>query len=146
MSSPTTTATGNETVLDQAVARWNAGDLDGYLDLYDPGVRLHGYTPEAMDRTEVAQFYAGIVAAFPGCSLTLHETFADGERLVCRFTLAGRHDGPFLGVPATGREIAMAGITILHFRAGRCVERWSCADMLGVLVQIGAVPAGSPSR
>ncbi len=69
------------------------------------------------------QFYAGIFAAFPGRSLTLHETFSDGDRLVCRFTLAGRHDGPFRGVPATGRDVVLPGITILHFRNGRCVER-----------------------
>ncbi|MGD9531705.1 MAG: ester cyclase, partial [Pseudonocardia sp.] len=48
--------------------------------------------------------------------------------------------GPFLGVAGTGTEIALPGITILHFRDGRCVERWSHADMLGVLVQVGAVP------
>ena len=139
-STSASTATRNETALAQAVSRWNAGDLDGYLELYDPAIRLHGYTPETMDRTEVAQFYAGIYAAFPGCTLTLHETFSDGDRLVCRFTLTGRHEGPFLGVPATGRNIALPGITLMHFRDGRCVERWSCADMLGVLVQIGAVP------
>ena len=136
----TSTSTRNETALVQAVARWNAGDLDGYLELYDTAVRLHGYSPAPMDRTEVARFYEGIFAAFPGCALTLHETFTDGDRLGCRFTLTGRHDGPFLGVPATGRDVALPGITVLHFRDGRCVERWSCADMLGVLVQIGAVP------
>jgi steroid delta-isomerase-like uncharacterized protein len=138
----TTAATDNETVLDQAIERWNAGDLDGYLNLYDAGVRLHGYTPAPMDRTEVAQFYTGIFAAFPGCSLTVHETVAERERLVCRFTLAGRHEGLFLGVPGSGREITLPGITILHFRDGRCVERWSYADMLGALVQVGGLTMG----
>jgi steroid delta-isomerase-like uncharacterized protein len=137
----TSTPTRNETALDQAADRWNAGDLDGYLELYDPAIRLHGYSPEAMDRDEVARFYADVFAAFPGCTLILHETFSDGDRLVCRFTLTGRHGGPFLGVPATGRDVALSGITVLHFQDGRCIERWSCADMLGVLVQIGAVPA-----
>src|SRR5690348_16854017 len=93
------------TALDQAVARWNAGDLDGYLELYDPTVRLHGYSPEPMDRGEVSAFYQGIFAAFPGCRLTVHETFGDGARIGCRFTLSGRHEGPFLGVPATGRDV-----------------------------------------
>ncbi len=31
-------------------------------------------------------------------------------------------------------------MTILHFRDERCIERWSQADMLGLLVQLGAVP------
>lgn len=142
MTTPISTqpTTRNETALDQAIGRWIAGDLDGYLELYDPAVRLHGYTPDVMNRTEVAAFYAAIFTAFPGCALTLHETFGSGDRLVCRFTLTGRHDGPFLGVPATGRDVVLPGMTVLHFRDGRCVERWSCADMLGVLVQIGALP------
>jgi hypothetical protein len=46
-----------------------------------------------------------------------------------------------LGVPATGTLIALPGITILHFRGGQCVERFSQADMLGLLIQVGAVPA-----
>lgn len=65
----------------------------------------------------------------------------EGDRLVARFSLTGRHAGDFLGVPATGREVELAGITILAFEDGRAVERWSSADMLGLLVQIGAVPA-----
>jgi predicted ester cyclase len=46
-----------------------------------------------------------------------------------------------MGVPATGRDIALPGITILRFEGDRTVERFSQADMLGLLVQIGAVPA-----
>jgi predicted ester cyclase len=137
------TATELETTLLTAVDRWNAGDLDGYLTLYDEGILLHGYSPEPLDKPAVRAFYEGIFAAFPGCRLTVHETIIDGERLSCRFTLTGRHGGEFLGVPATGTDIMLPGITVLHFRDGRCVQRWSSADMLGVLVQIGAVPAPS---
>jgi len=136
----TTTSTRNVTVLTQAVDRWNAGDLDGYLRLYDDSIRLHGNTPKPMDKPAVRAFYQAIFAAFPGNRLDLHEIFGVDERLTCRFTLSGEHKGTFLGVPATGTQIALPGITILHFRDGRCIERWSCADMLGVLVQIGAVP------
>lgn len=76
----------------------------------DAAIRLHGCAPDPMDRVEVGRFYAGIFAAFPGCTLSLHETFSDGDRLACRFTLTGRHGGPFLGVPATGRDIALVQI------------------------------------
>jgi steroid delta-isomerase-like uncharacterized protein len=96
-----------------------------------------------MDKATVRDFYAAIVASFPGSRITIHETVVDGDRLSCRFTLTGRHDGSFMGVPATGTQIAMPGITIFQIRDGRCVERWSIADMLGVLVQIGAVPPPS---
>jgi predicted ester cyclase len=55
--------------------------------------------------------------------------------------MTGRHVDEFRGAPATGRPIAVPGITILHFRGDRCVERFSQADQLGLLMQIGAGPA-----
>ena len=58
-----------------------------------------------------------------------------------RFTMTGRHVDEFMSVPASGTAIALPGITILHFRGDRVVERFSQADMLGLLVQVGAVPA-----
>jgi steroid delta-isomerase-like uncharacterized protein len=136
----TTTFGRNETALTQAIDRWNAGDLDGYLDIYDDTVRLHGFTPQPLDKPAARAFYEAIFAAFPENQLDIHEVFGDGDRLTCRFTLSGEHGGTFMGVPATGIRIALTGITILHFRDGRCIERWTTSDMLGVLVQIGAVP------
>jgi hypothetical protein len=62
-----------------------------------------------------------------------------------RFTMTRRHGGEVARLPATG--IALPGTTILHFEGDRVVERFSQADMLGPLVQIGAVPAPSePAR
>jgi hypothetical protein len=54
--------------------------------------------------------------------------------------MSGIHRGPFLGVPATNKPYVLPGITIMHFKGGNVIERWSTADMLGVLVQIGAFP------
>lgn len=50
--------------LDAAHASWNAGDLEGYLELYDEDIKLHGYSPEPMDKAAVRGFYEAIFAAF----------------------------------------------------------------------------------
>jgi len=55
--------------------------------------------------------------------------------------MSGIHRGPFLGVPATGRPYSLGGITMMRFAGDRVIERWSSADMLGLLVQVGAIPA-----
>ena len=47
-----------------AYESWNAGDLNGYLSLYDEGIALHGYSPEPMGKTQVRGFYEAIFAAF----------------------------------------------------------------------------------
>lgn len=134
-------AAENEANLQRALEAWNAGDLDGYLELYDDSIRLHGYSPGSMSKQEVRDFYTMIHEAFAGPQLVFHEVFSEGDRLVIRFTMTGTHRGEFMGIPPTGRDVAVDGITILHFRDGKCVERWSIADMLGWLVQLGAVEA-----
>jgi predicted ester cyclase len=127
--------------LSAAYERWNAGDLDGYLSLYDEGIHLHGYSPEPMSKEQVRGFYEGIFTAFGTPKLAFHELLWDGNVCAIRFTMTGRHVNEFMGVPATGADITLPGITTLHFLGDRVIERFSQADMLGLLVQIGAVPA-----
>jgi predicted ester cyclase len=127
--------------LSAAVESWNAGDLDGYLRLYDEGIRLHGYSPEPMDKAQVRGFYEGIFSAFGTPKLRFDEILWDGDACTIRFTMTGRHVQEFMGVPATGTTITLAGITILHFHGDKVAERFSQADMLGLLMQIGAIPA-----
>ena len=124
-----------------ALACWNDGDLDGYLALYDDSIRLHGYSPEPMSKTEVRAFYEGIFAAFDSPQLEFHETLWAADSATIRFTMTGRHIAEFMGVPVTGAPIALPGITILHFAGDKVIERFSQADMLGLLVQLGVVPA-----
>lgn len=133
-------ATSQEAVR-AAQERWNAGDLDGYLQLYDESIRLHGYAPEPLDKAAARGFYEQVFAAFGPPKLEFHEVLSDGDALTIRFTMSGRHVGEFMGVPPTGRDVALPGITILRFSGDRVVERFSQADMLGLLVQLGAVPA-----
>lgn len=127
--------------LSAALERWNAGDLDGYLSLYDEKILLHGYTPEPMGKEQARGFYEGIFQAFDTPKLAFDEVLWDGDACSIRFTMTGRHVYEFMGVPATGTAITLPGITILHFQGDRVIERFSQADMLGLLIQVGAVPA-----
>ena len=132
---------GPHEALSAALDSWNAGDLDGYLHLYDEEIRLHGYSPQPMGKAEVKGFYESIFSAFDTPKLSFDEVLWDGDVCAIRFAMTGRHVQEFMGVPATGTAITLPGITILHFRGDRVVERFSQADMLGLLVQVGAVPA-----
>lgn len=135
--------TGNAQLLNRAIARWNAGDLEGYLKLYAPAIRLHGYSPEPMDLAGVRGFYEMIWDTLHANGkrnpeIAIDHVFAAGHMLACRATMTGHHVGTFMGHAATGKPYRIGVITTLHFDNGKTVERWSCADMLGLLVQIGA--------
>ncbi|MCC7010486.1 MAG: ester cyclase [Acidobacteria bacterium] len=130
----------NEANVGRALAEWNAGNLEGYLALYDENIRLHGYSPEPMTKPEVRGFYEMIHRAYDGPQLVFHDVFSAGDRVAIRFTMTGVHRGEFLGIAPTGRHIAVDGITILRFANGRCVERWSSVDRYAWLAQLGAAP------
>jgi steroid delta-isomerase-like uncharacterized protein len=131
----------NVAALHAAAAQWNAGDLEGYLALYDPAAVLHGYARVEPGLSGIRQFYQAFWAAFPGSRLTFEDVFASGEKVACRFLLQGEHRGTFQGIAATGAQIRMPGITILEFQDGRCIRRWSHADTVGLLQQLGAFPS-----
>ena len=131
--------------VERARTAWNNGDLSAYLALYDDKIRLHGYSPEPMEKAAVRAFYENVQAALGEGErgpprLVFHEIMTDQNLYCCRFTMSGTHRGPFMGVPATGKSYALNGITIMRFSGERVIERWSQADMLGLMIQIGAIP------
>ena len=123
-----------------ALDRFNAGDLDGYLDLYSDDVLFGGVSQEPMGKDGVRAFHEQFVAAFPGAQARFTELIESGDKLAARIEFQLNHQGEFMGVPPTGNDAYFVITTILTIRDGKCVERWSTADMLGLLIQLGAVP------
>ena len=119
----------------------NPATREAYFDLYHEHAVLHGYAGVEPGIASIKQFYQRFWTAFPDSQLKMEDVFEIGDKVACRFVVEATHQGPFFGVPATGRGVVLPGITILRFADGRCVERWSQADFLGVLVQLGAVAA-----
>jgi predicted ester cyclase len=131
----------NRAALDAALAAWNSGDGETYLKVYDPSIQHHGLGPEPVDQAGNRAFYESLWAAFPGSRITIDDTLAEGDRMAARFRLTGEHHGNFMGVPPTGRAFILNGQTVLRFRDSRVVERWTTSDLLGLLIQLGAIPA-----
>jgi predicted ester cyclase len=126
--------------VEEARQRWNEGDLPGYLRLYDETIKLHGFAPEPMSKTDVSGFYQQIWSSFGDPPpLEFHEVMTDGDLYCCRFTMTGLHRGSFMGIATTGRPIVLPGITMMRFAGDRVVERWSSADFLGLMIQLGGV-------
>jgi steroid delta-isomerase-like uncharacterized protein len=130
----------NRAALGAAVAAWNQGDGETYLKVYDPAIRHHGLGPEPLDQAANRVSYEAMWAAFPGSQITIDDTIAEGDQLAARFHLSGEHLAEFMGIPATGRPFVLNGQTVMRFRDGRILERWTTADMLGLLIQLGAMP------
>jgi len=81
--------------------------------------------------------------AFPDLQITVHDVLTDGDKVVRRVSFTGTHQGPFLGIPPTGRAVRGEGIVILRIADGKIAEEWEMSNLLGLLQQLGAVPSFS---
>ena len=130
----------NKARVRRALDHFNRGDLAAYLDLYAEDAVLHDFGIEpGIDN--IRRFYEGFRQAFPDAQVTTEDLIAEGDRIAERFTIRATHRGDFQGIPPTGTTITMNGITILRFAGEKCVERWTQADFLGLMQQLGVVPA-----
>jgi steroid delta-isomerase-like uncharacterized protein len=98
-----------------------------------------GHPP--LDREGQKQFIAAYFAAFPDVHATLEDLIADGDKVAFRWTARGRHQGVFQGIPPTGKQVTLSGISIFRLAEGKLVEQWAEFDALGMLQQFGVVPA-----
>ena len=103
--------------------------------------KLNGLGPEPLDLEGLKQFYGGRWCAFPDLHITVEDMVGEGDKVSWRLLVSGTHEAEFRGVPPTGRQVTFGAQYIFRFRDGRIVERWTNFDRLGVMVQLGAVPA-----
>lgn len=121
------------------------GNLDVIDELLAEDFVEHDPPPGlSPDRDGVTEFFRGLQAGFTDQVFTVHDQIADGDRVVERWTLTATHAGEWLGIPPTGKRVTVSCIDISRLEAGRIVEHWSQADLLGLYEQLGALPAGAP--
>jgi steroid delta-isomerase-like uncharacterized protein len=79
-------------------------------------------------------------SGFPDIQWTLEEMIAEDDKVAARFTMRGTHQGSFFGVPPTGKTIAVQALNFYRLSGGQFIEERGQPDLLGLLIQIGAVP------
>ena len=100
-------------------------------------------TPNPMDWNGRKQFVAAVIKAFPDIHHRILDIVAEGDKVAVRFNITGTHKGVFQGISPTGKEISIDGTDFLTIVDGKIVEEWLNSDMMGLMRQIGAVPASS---
>lgn len=118
------------------------GRLEAADEICAPDMVAHG-TGVAADAPTGPAFVredaAGLREAFDIESLTNDDVVVAGDRVVIRWSMRGRHVGPFLGVDGTGRRVTASGIDIFRLERGRIAEFWGEFNLLDLAQQVGAV-------
>ena len=79
-------------------------------------------------------------AAFPDMHWVVEEMIAEGEKVVTRFTWTGTQQGPFMGIPATGRNVVVKGVVIDRIVGGMMTDSRILMDTMGMMQQLGVMP------
>jgi steroid delta-isomerase-like uncharacterized protein len=92
-------------------------------------------------RDGLRDFLALFFAAFPDLIWTVQDAVAEGDTVAAWSIWKGTHQGDFFGVAATGRHVRVEAWTFDYFRDGKMAESRIIMDVMGLMQQLGVVPA-----
>lgn len=123
---------------------WNNGSLDVCDELIGPAFTQHGGGQHvAGGPATVAAVVRSWRQAFPDGRWGIRALLGERDLVAAHVVMEGTHTGEFQGIPPTGRKVSVYSIGVERFQDGRMAESWREIDMLGLLQQLGVIPAGA---
>lgn len=117
------------------------GDFSQMSEMFSPNMRFHfPGVPVPMSVSEFQGPAQGIYEGFNDFKHEIEDVIIEGNKVACRLSIRGTHNGNFQGIPATNKPIAINAITIFNIENYQLSEHWVSVDMLGLMAQIGAIP------
>ena len=125
----------------------NAHDVEGFGGLLaDDFVEHEGFPGFPPTREGVKDIFRMYFAAFSDLQFHVEDVLSDGDKVVARARCSGTNDGEFMGMPATGKSFEVSEIDIVRFgEDGLAHEHWGVFDAMGMMQQLGVVPAAAPA-
>src|SRR4029077_5054387 len=127
--------------VDEVINQGKMGSAEEFVweDLVEQ-VPLPGQGPGLEGLKDVLR---GMRSAFPDIDFSIKEQVCEGDKVGSRFEWTGTHKAEFMGVPATGRQVRVWGVVIDRLEAGRIKDTRILMDALGLMMQLGALPASA---
>ena len=126
----------------QIIDAWNSRTDEIILPFY-----TYDYVVEDITAGRIREGWDGlkqwtksVFTAFPNLNYTLVDHIEKDGKLVLHWLAKGNHQGPLMKIPATGKNVFIHGMSILHFENGKIKSGQVLWDMAGVLRQIGLLP------
>ena len=128
-------------VIHRWIEAWNRQDLDVVEDLLASDyVRHDANLPDVNGSIAQLEFIAGVLRAFPDLHVQAEQLIAQDDHVAVRVSMWGTHQGDFVGVPATGREVRFESMEVFRLDGGKVAEQWVVMNALGLFQQLGAIP------
>jgi steroid delta-isomerase-like uncharacterized protein len=123
----------------QEVMNEGQGDLVKFDEFVAPNAILHNSHPKPpVGPPEWKERIRFFTTAFSDVEISVKDSVSDGDQVVTHMIYQATHTDDFLGIPASGKRVAVDEIQIVKVQDGKIVERRSVIDMINLLAQIGA--------
>ena len=137
------------TIHTEIAAAWNKRDYNAMRSLVH---RDYSYTggdgKEIAGGPDVALGVAQMFAsAFTDGVLTVKRVYVQGDTAIAEMVGTGTHNGEFMGIAPTGRQVAITICNVIEMRDGKAYREREYMDMLAMMSQIGvlSLPARAKS-
>ncbi len=128
---------------------FNKGKLSVIQEICLPNVLLHDpIVPngEVRGQDGFSQYVSIFRTAFPDLNLTIEDQIVQGDEVVTRYIARGTHRGDLMGIAPTGKKVTVTGMVLDRYSHGKLIESWNQTDNLGLMQQLGVVPATAQSE
>lgn len=116
----------------------NMQNYDAFDEFVDPAFIDHNPIPgQKPGIPGLKDAYRQFSDAFPDVWFNFEDLIAEGDTVVGRGTITGTHQGNFMGIPATGKQMHWTGTRVFKAKNGKVTEGWINFDMMGLMSQMG---------
>jgi steroid delta-isomerase-like uncharacterized protein len=119
----------------------NQGKLEILPELLAPNCVNHDMPLPTPGPEGFRQLLQQFLTAFPDMQIRLDDVLGEGNKVVTRGVMTGTHRAAFMDIPATGKPVSIQYIDVWRLENGKAMENWVRLDLLGLLQQLGAIPA-----
>ena len=123
----------------------NTGKVDNIEEFISPDyVEIHDGKRYPIGIKGAKEHILGVRRTYPDLKLTVERQIAEGEWVATCITARGTHKGLWMGIKPTGRVLIYSGVNIDRIVDNRIVEHGGAVNLLGPLIDAGAVKIIGP--
>jgi steroid delta-isomerase-like uncharacterized protein len=122
----------------------NNRNLDVIPELVTADSVDHTWAGQGVEASK--QFFGMLYQAFPDLHVEVEAVIAEGDLVAVRATYSGTHQGPFVGIPPTGKSATVTSVDFFRMDGGKQAEHWGGPDTMSLMQQLGVMQGSGPQR
>ncbi|UCH15608.1 MAG: ester cyclase [Bacteroidales bacterium] len=118
----------------------NTGNIDNIENFIAPDyTEIHEGKRYQVGIEGAKEHITGVRQTYPDLKLTIENQIAEGEWVATCIVARGTHKGVWAGIKPTGKVLTYTGVNINKIVDGLIIEHGGAANLLGPLIDAGAV-------